>query len=133
MCSLSHFRILCLTFWVVCFTHCHSRVATPYDSGYSIHVAKSVLEEGDCDLDEDREVIPADDYRLFEYDGHLYLRYPVAPSVLALPVVALPPPTREQRKAERRRRREEQRAKPPAQGSFRPSLVPRRLEEVEWS
>ncbi|NJL28697.1 MAG: glycosyltransferase family 39 protein [Thermoanaerobaculia bacterium] len=81
--------LLCLIFLVVCFTHCRSKVVTPYDSGYSIHLATSLLQEGDLDLDEYRELIPPNDYRVIEVDGHLYSRYPVGPSVLVAPFVDL--------------------------------------------
>lgn len=87
--SISRLHLLALIFFIVTFTHCRSRVVTPFDSGYSIHLAMSLLTEGDLDLDEYRELIPKDDYRVIEVDGHLVSRYPAGPSVLAVPVVGL--------------------------------------------
>lgn len=42
-----------------------SKVATSYDSKWSLHQALSLLHEGDLDLDEYRGVIPADEWALF--------------------------------------------------------------------
>jgi hypothetical protein len=76
-----------LLFGLVLFPYLRSEVETPYDSGYTMHLALSLIEEGDLDLDEYRELIPEDDYRVMTVDGHLVSRYPVAPAVFVLPMV----------------------------------------------
>jgi hypothetical protein len=62
---------------------------TDLDTRWSIHVADSLVREGNLDLDEYRALIPANDYRIQIYDGHLYNFYPIGVSVLAVPVVYL--------------------------------------------
>ena len=98
-----------LIFLLVASAHLRSKVETSYDSAYSIHLAMSLTEEGNLDLDEYRDVIPAGDYRVIEAGGHLHSRYPVGPSILAAPLLALaacggvatgPPTTFEQAKAQ---------------------------------
>lgn len=77
-----------LIFFVVLHVHYRSPIEISFDSGYSIHLAMSLLQEGDFDLDEYRDVIPPDDYRVMEIDGHLRSRYPEGPSIVAAPFVA---------------------------------------------
>ncbi|MEO1370772.1 MAG: glycosyltransferase family 39 protein, partial [Acidobacteriota bacterium] len=77
-----------LLFVIVLVIYAKGKVATSFDSGYSIHLAVSLLEEGNLDLEEYRDVIPPGDYRTLEVDGVLHSRYPVGPSVVAAPLVA---------------------------------------------
>lgn len=64
-------------------------VYTSFDSGWTVPLAYSMLEEGDTDLDEFKAIIPQDDYRVITVDGHLRSYYPVAPALVVLPPVAL--------------------------------------------
>ncbi len=87
--SRSRTSLLWLIFAIVLTVYVKGRVATSFDSGYAIHMAVSLLEEGNLDLEEYRDVIPASDYRVMEIDGVLQSRYPVGPSVVAVPVVLI--------------------------------------------
>ncbi|MCG8460864.1 MAG: glycosyltransferase family 39 protein [Holophagales bacterium] len=80
-----------LIFVVVVVTHLQSGVQTPFDSGWSIQVTSSILREGNIDLDEFREHARATvkDQRIVEHEGHLLPRYPIAPSVLVVPLYAM--------------------------------------------
>lgn len=64
-------------------------VYTSFDSGWTVPLAYSILEEGNTDLDEYREMVPPGDYRVITVDGHLRSYYPVAPALAALPPIAL--------------------------------------------
>jgi hypothetical protein len=78
----------CLLLFIVVFVcHFEARVATSFDSGWSMPLALSLIEDGDLDLDEYRAFATPGDYRLIEVDGHLRSRYPVASAILATPVV----------------------------------------------
>lgn len=60
------------------------------DSRWSIHVVTSLMRHGDVNLDEYRDIVEQNDFYLVsEKDGHLYYYMPLAPYVLATPVVAL--------------------------------------------
>ncbi|MEM6794952.1 MAG: glycosyltransferase family 39 protein [Acidobacteriota bacterium] len=87
--SRSQRRLVWLLLAFVFVMYFKSRVATSFDSGYSIHLAVSLLEEGDLDLEEYRDVALENDYRLMEIDGVLQSRYPVGPSVVAAPIVSV--------------------------------------------
>lgn len=78
-------QIQLVVFCFVLLVHFQSPVETPFDSGWSIHVASSLVQEGDVDLDEFAPRASADDYRILEVDGRLLPRYPVAPSIMVLP------------------------------------------------
>lgn len=75
-------------FVVVAGLHLDSKVATSYDSRWSLHQALSLVHEGDLDLDEYRAVIPAGDYRVEEVGGRLRSVFPVGGVLLAAPAVA---------------------------------------------
>jgi hypothetical protein len=76
-------------FVVVAGVYLDSKVATSYDSKWSLHQALSLLHEGDLDLDEYRGVIPADEYRVEEVDGRLRSVFPVGGVLLATPLVGV--------------------------------------------
>ncbi len=65
-----------------------SPVTVNADAGYSVHLAVSLLQEGDFDLDEYRHLVPEGDLRVIEVNGRLVSRYPVWPSVVVSPGVA---------------------------------------------
>lgn len=67
-----------------------SAVATNFDSVWTMHVARSLLVDGDVDLSEYRTLIVEenDGWKTVDADRGLYSDYPVAVSVAALPVVA---------------------------------------------
>ena len=92
-------------FLVVYFGHALSRVATSYDSRWSIPIALSLLEHGDTNLDEYPDLLRASHYYPVECveaggkisnawetgcrGGHYYDWYPVATPVLAAPFVGI--------------------------------------------
>jgi hypothetical protein len=59
------------------------------DSRYSIHLANSIITEGNLDLDEYSSNIVTNDYRTERVDGHLYSYFPIGNSVLAVPLLVL--------------------------------------------
>lgn len=74
---------------VVFATH-FAGLITSYDSVWSIPTARSILREGNTDLEEYRARIESDrsnDYRMEIIDGRYYTILPIGPSLLALPVV----------------------------------------------
>jgi len=62
---------------------------TDLDTRWSIHVAESIVREGNIDIDEYRALTLPNDYRTFTHNGHLYNFYPIGVSVLAVPFVYL--------------------------------------------
>ena len=74
-------------FVLVVATHC-AGVITSYDSVWSIPIARSLLREGNADLDEYPAQLAANRFYAIEViDGHYYSIYPIGPSLVALPVV----------------------------------------------
>src|SRR5688572_8182683 len=74
---------------VVFATH-FAGLITSYDSVWSVPTARSILREGNTDLEEYRARIENDrsnDYRMEIIDGRYYSLMPIGPSLLALPVV----------------------------------------------
>jgi hypothetical protein len=78
-----------LLFLLVFGVYSTSRVHEAMDSRWSIHLAKSIITEGNLDLDEYNQVIPVDDYRTEWVDGHRYSYFPIGTPVLAVPFVYL--------------------------------------------
>lgn len=87
--SKARATVLWLIVLTVLTVYAKGRVMTSFDSGYSVHLALSLIEEGNLDLEEYRDIIPPSDYRVVEIDGVLYSRYPVGPSVVAAPIVSI--------------------------------------------
>src|SRR5512146_1442431 len=70
--------------------HALSPVTTSTDSAWTFHLAASVLQQHNFDLDEYRKLVdPNGDYRLREYGEHLYSYYPIATPLLVAPAVWL--------------------------------------------
>ncbi len=83
------FISLCL-FLTILAVYTHDReVVTRSDSRWTIHLALSMLHERDTDLDEFAEVLEEDDYRVYEYGGHIHSVYPIGTSVAILPIIAV--------------------------------------------
>jgi hypothetical protein len=57
------------------------------DTRWYIPVALSLIEEGDTDLDEYRDIMTSRDYAVMGYRGHLYNFFPIGPSLIAVPFV----------------------------------------------
>ena len=58
------------------------------DSKWSVHIAMSIIKEGNTDLDEYAEVIGQDSsYRIRHVDGHLQSFYPLGAPLMAVPFV----------------------------------------------
>lgn len=80
--------LVVLVFLSVLFTHMASSTILSYDSIWSIHTARSILHEGNTDLDEYSEQLEKEGFRdLLTVEGHYYTIFPVGASVLALPFV----------------------------------------------
>jgi hypothetical protein len=72
-------------FWIV---YALSPVTTSTDSAWTFHVAASILQQRNINLDEYRSLINLqDDYRMRVVDGHIYSYYPVATPLLVTPAV----------------------------------------------
>ncbi len=79
---------LCAVFIVSVAAYLLSPVTTSTDSAWTFHVAASILQEGNFNLDEYRQIINLNlDYRMRVVDGHIYSYYPVATPLLVTPVV----------------------------------------------
>jgi hypothetical protein len=59
------------------------------DSRWSIHLALSVIREGNLNLEEYKRMITPDDYAIRDYKGHKYSFYPIGAPLLAIPFVLL--------------------------------------------
>ena len=80
--------ILIVTIFLVVFlTHLASPMVTSFDSKWSIHIAMSILREGNTDLAEYKELIQEDDYRIEKVDAHFYSIFAVGAPLLAVPFV----------------------------------------------
>ena len=63
-------------------------IVTSFDSRWSIPTARSLLREGNTDLDEYAALLEANQYYAIErIDGHFYASFPIGASLLAVPVV----------------------------------------------
>jgi len=81
---------LILIFLFTYIIHAISPVTTSTDSAWSFHIAASILQEQNYNLDEYRNLIDLKiDYRLRLVDGHIYSYYPIATPLLITPVVWL--------------------------------------------
>ncbi len=82
--------IAALLFFMVLLLHASSLNVTSTDSAWAIHTAMSLVQQGNTDLDEYRDLIartPDLDYTIESVNGHLYTPYPVGAALLAAPVV----------------------------------------------
>ena len=82
--------IAALLFFMVLLSHASSANVTSTDSAWAIHTAMSLVQQGNTDLDEYRDLIartPDLDYTIESVNGHLYTPYPLGASLLAVPVV----------------------------------------------
>lgn len=86
---VKHVGLSLLIVLFIFFCHYKSQVFTSFDSRYSIHVAESLIKNGDINLDEYEFSKNTGDYALFQHRGHVYSVYPILPSIIALPVVAI--------------------------------------------
>jgi len=85
----SHPRLGLVVFCVVLLVYLSSGVTTSFDSRWTIPTAKSIIKEGNANLDEYRDQMASSDYRLEEIRGHLYSAFPIGPSLVCLPVIWL--------------------------------------------
>ena len=80
--------ILISIFLVTYIIHAFSQVTTSTDSAWTLHLAASILREGNINLDEYRNVIDLKlDYRLRVFNDHIYSYYPIATPLLVTPIV----------------------------------------------
>lgn len=86
--GLSHETLIILIFLLVVVTHFDSGNITSFDSRWSIHLAMSLIQEGNFDLDEYSHLVESHRYyAVVKTDGHLHSFYPVATPLLATPFV----------------------------------------------
>ncbi len=79
-----------LLFTFVLVIHALSPVLQSTDSIWSVHVALSMVRQGNTDLDEYRDVVLARDrYRYEIVNGHIYSSFPIGTPLLAAPFVFL--------------------------------------------
>lgn len=65
-----------------------SKIATPFDSKWTLYTALSIIQEGNTDLDEYQQIVKARLHDSIErIDGHLYSIYPVGTVLMAVPFV----------------------------------------------
>jgi hypothetical protein len=76
-----------LIFTVVFAAHWLSGNTATFDSALSLQTAMSLVREGNTDLDEYREIVSTTWLSTEEIDGHVYMLYPIGPSILAVPLV----------------------------------------------
>lgn len=76
-----------LLFGAVFGVYAASPVTQSMDSRWTMHTALSLLGEGDVDLDEFIGLIPPDDYRIVQLNGHFYPFFPLGPTLMATPLV----------------------------------------------
>ncbi len=76
-----------ILFWIV---YALSPLTTSTDSAWTFHVAASILQQHNINLDEYRNIIDLKlDYRMRVVDGHIYSYYPIATPLLVTPAVWL--------------------------------------------
>jgi hypothetical protein len=68
--------------------HLASPLRTSFDSRWTIHTAVSIAYRGDTDLDEYDSLLRPEYYAIESRGDHLYNRYPLGASLLALPLIA---------------------------------------------
>jgi hypothetical protein len=79
-----------LTLFAVLFTiYCVCPIKNGFDSGWTVPVAVSLLREGNADLDEYAPSFPLHEHGLWGQGSHTYNYYPLGPSLVALPFVAI--------------------------------------------
>lgn len=76
-------------FLLVVTVHAFSELRTPWDSRWALHVAYSLVTEGDADLEEWRHQLEPGEYRIEYVDGRPYTIFPLGASLWAAPFVAL--------------------------------------------
>jgi hypothetical protein len=85
--SSGHRETAAVLFCLVMIFHLASGVTTSFDSRWVIPTAKSMVSRGDTDLNEYKDQIEKDDYRIERIKGHLYSIFPVGVPLLAAPFV----------------------------------------------
>lgn len=81
--------LLLALFVLIVTVHSFSEVKTTNDSRWTLHVAYSLVTEGNRDLAEWRDLIAPDDYRIAWQDGRPYTFFPYGTDLWATPIVAL--------------------------------------------
>jgi hypothetical protein len=85
--GLSDRWIKAAIFCAIFLAYLMSGVTTSFDSRWSVPTAKSIIKEGNADLNEYREIIDPGDYRVLNIRGRMYFRYPIGIPILAVPFV----------------------------------------------
>lgn len=81
--------LLLALFVLIVAVHSFSEIKTTNDSRWTLHVAYSLVTEGNRDLAEWRGLIAPDDYRIVWQDGRPYTFFPYGTDLWATPIVAL--------------------------------------------
>jgi hypothetical protein len=87
--GLARYLIPLLLFLAVFAGHILPGVKGSPDSTWSIHLALSLIREGDLDLDEYEPIVPMNDHRTELVGGHRYSYFPVGAPLVAAPFVAV--------------------------------------------
>jgi hypothetical protein len=69
-----------------------SPVTMSTDSVWAVHMATSLVDNGDINLDEYGHLIAVDDYRVTLIDGHLYSTFPIGATLFAAPFIGITKP-----------------------------------------
>ncbi len=74
-------------FCIVFLAHLSSPIMFSPDSKWSLPTAKSIIKEGNTDLDEYKVYMEPNDYRIESIEHHLYNIFPLGASIIAIPIV----------------------------------------------
>jgi len=85
--KLRTFCILLLILSVVFACYFNSNNITSWDSTWTIFTAMSMIKQGNVDLDEYRDKIESDDYKVESVNGHIYNYFPIGTALIAAPFV----------------------------------------------
>jgi hypothetical protein len=85
--GFSQSHILAAIFCFVYLIYLNSGVMTSFDSRWTLPTARSIITQGNADLDEYRDEIGGKDYRVENIDGHLYSVFPIGAAVASLPFI----------------------------------------------
>lgn len=88
--KLNQTIIILMIFFTVLFIYCSRTIFPLADSRWTIHIANSLIQEGNVDLDEYQDILKKHGfYAIEKHKGHFYSMFPVGVSFLAVPVVCV--------------------------------------------
>jgi hypothetical protein len=88
--SMKSIGLPVLIFIVVFTAYLSSPIITTFDSKWVVYVSMSIIKEGNTNLDEYEDLLAEKSYnQIRRIDGHLYSKFPIGVSIVALPFVYL--------------------------------------------